>query len=233
MFRRATDKSSTLARYTEAVCTALQSGAGSIGGARAALLSHADEVDKGELSVSNMWVVLIKPARVTADKAASLQAQAQTEQKEINRLLVAVGDADDGTAAKVQAAAKDFGFTLPGPGDPRSLDPNSGLARPADEVPNPMSLDGLIQQGIVRDGDMAQTVRDSREWTTEDGQVRKTLLMMDGSRHEIYEWNESLPCVEDTYYDKSGKEVSSSSRRTRRITTAQSSRPSHSQTARR
>lgn len=156
-----------------------------------------------------MWVVLIKPARVSAEKAASLQAQAQAEQAEINRLLVAVGDADNGTAAKVQAAAKDFGFALPGPGDPRSLDPNSGLAKPADDVPNPMSLEGLIQQGIVRDNDMAQTVRESREWTTEDGQVRKTLLMMDGSRHEIYEWNETLPCVEDTYYDKRGKEVSS------------------------
>ncbi len=33
--------------------------------------------------------------------------------------------------------------------------------------------------------------------------------MMDGSRHEIYEWNETLPCVEDTYYDKNGNEVSS------------------------
>ena len=39
--------------------------------------------------------------------------------------------------------------------------------------------------------------------------MRKTLLMMDGSRHEIYEWNEELPCVEDTYYDKDGHEVSS------------------------
>ena len=28
----------------------------------------------------------------------------------------------------VQAAAKDFGFALPGPNDPRSLDPTSGLA---------------------------------------------------------------------------------------------------------
>ena len=165
-------------------------------------------MDRGELSVSDMWVVLIKPARVSAEKAASLQAQAK-RQAEINRLLVAVGDADNGTAEMVQAAAKDFGFALPGPNDPRSLHPTSGLARPADEVPNPMSLEGLIQQGIVRDNDMAQTVRESREWTTEDGQVRKTLLMMDGSRHEIYEWNEFLPCVEDTYYDKHGNEVSS------------------------
>jgi hypothetical protein len=156
-----------------------------------------------------MWVVLIKPARVSAEKAAGLQAQAKAEQAEINRLLAAVGDADNGTAEMVQAAAKDFGFALPGPNDPRSLDPTSGLARPADEVPNPMSLEGLIPQGIVRDNDMAQTVRESREWTTEDGQLRKTLLMMDGSRHEIYEWNEFLPCVEDTYYDKNGKEVSS------------------------
>ena len=184
-------------------------GAGTIGGARTALLNHADEVDRGELSVSDMWVVLIKPARVSAEKAASLQAQAKAEQAEINRLLVALGDADSGTAAQVQAAAKNFGFALPGPNDPRNLDPNSGFAQPADQVPNPMTLNGLIQQGVVRDNDMAQTVRESKEWVTEDGQVRKTLTMMDGSRHEIYEWNEFLPCVEDTYYDKNGKEVSS------------------------
>jgi hypothetical protein len=210
MFRRATQQTSQFTHYTEVVATALKKGSGSIGGARTSLLNHADEVDRGELSVSDMWVVvLIKPARVSAEKAASLQAQAKAEQAEINRLLVAVGDADNGTAEMVQAAAKDFGFALPGPNDPRSLDPTSGLARPADEVPNPMSLEGLIQQGIVRDNDMAQTVRESREWTTEDGQARKTLLMMDGSRHEIYEWNEFLPCVEDTYYDKHGNEVSS------------------------
>jgi hypothetical protein len=76
-------------------------------------------------------------------------------------------------------------------------------------VPNPMTLSGLVQQGVLRDNDMAQTVRESKEWVTEDGQLRKTLLMMDGSRHEIYEWNEELPCVEDAYYDRDGHEVSS------------------------
>jgi len=209
MFRRATDTTSEFTHYTEAEATALKKGSGSIGGARAALLGHADAVDAGELQVTDMWVVLIKPARVSAAKAASLQAQAQAEQKEINRLLVAVGDADNETAAAVQSAAKDFGFALPGPSEFPGLEPTSGVARPADEVPNPMSLDGLIQQGMVRDNDMAQTVRESREWTTEDGQVRKTLVMMDGSRHEIYAWNEFAPCVEDTYYDKHGNEVSS------------------------
>jgi hypothetical protein len=209
MFGRATDRASQFSHYTEGVAAALTKGAGTIGGARTPLLNHADEVDRGELSVSDMWVVLIKPARVSAEKAASLQAQAKAEQAEINRLLVALGDADSGTAAQVQAAAKNFGFELPGPNDPRSLDPNSGFAQPADQVPNPMTLNGLIQQGVVRDNDMAQTVRESKEWVTEDGQVRKTLTMMDGCRHEIYEWNETLPCVEDTYYDKNGKEVSS------------------------
>nr|WP_234712786.1 hypothetical protein [Mycolicibacterium komanii]CRL70074.1 hypothetical protein CPGR_01830 [Mycolicibacterium komanii] len=209
MFRRATDTTSSFAHYTEAVATALSKGSGSIGGARAALLSHANAVDAGELQVTDMWVVLIKPARVSAEKAASLAAQAEAEQKEINRLLVAVGDADNGTAEAVRAAAEGFGFELPGPGDPRSLNPAFGLAPPADEVPNPVSLTGLIQQGVLRDNDMAQTVRESREWITEDGQVRKTLLMMDGGRHEIYEWNEFAPCVEDTYYDKNGNEVSS------------------------
>ncbi|KUI05967.1 hypothetical protein AU188_02440 [Mycobacterium sp. IS-3022] len=209
MFRRATDTTSEFSHYTEGVAAALSKGAGTIGAARTTLLNHADEVDRGELSVNDMWVVLIKPARVSAEKAASLQAAAKAEQVEINRLLTSLGDADSGTAAQVQAAAKDFGFALPGPNDPRSLDPTSGFAQPADEVPNPMTLNGLIQQGIVRDSDMAQSVRESKEWVTEDGQVRKTLWMMDGSRHEIYEWNDYAPCVEDTYYDKNGNMVSS------------------------
>ena len=173
------------------------------------LLDHADEVDRGELSVNDMWVVLIKPARVSAEKAAQLRAQAKAEQVEINRLLFAVGDADNTTAAQVQAAAKDFGFSLPGPDDPGSLFRGPGMAPPADEVPNPMTMAGLVQQGVVSDNDMAQTVRESKEWVTGDGQVRKTLLMMDGSRHEIYEWDDYAPCVEDTYYDRNGKMVSS------------------------
>ena len=209
MFRRATDASSTFSHYTEGVAAALAKGAVTISSARTALLNHADEVDRGELSVTDMWVVLIKPARVSKEKAASLQAAAKAEQAEINRLLTAVGDADSSTSSQVQSAAKDFGLSLPGPRDLGSLFPGPGTAPPADEVPNPMTLSGLVQQGVLRDNDMAQTVRESEEWVTEDGQVRKTLLMMDGSRHEIYEWNEELPCVEDTYYDKDGHEVSS------------------------
>jgi hypothetical protein len=100
MFRRATDTSSTFSLYTEGVAAALSKGAVTISSARTALLDHADEVDRGELSVNDMWVVLIKPARVSADKAASLQAAAKAEQEEINGLLTAVGDADSGTAAQ-------------------------------------------------------------------------------------------------------------------------------------
>ena len=209
MFHRATVASSDFSHCTEGVAAALSKGAVAISAARTALLDHADDVDRGELSVTDMWVVLIKPARVSADKAASLQAQAKAEQAEINRLLTALGAADNSTAAQVQDAAEDFGYSLPDPGDLASLFPGLGIAPPADEVPNPTTMVGLVQQSVVRDGDMAQTVRESKEWVTEDGQVRTTLLMMDGSRHEIYEWNETLPCVEDTYYDKSGQEISS------------------------
>lgn len=209
MFRRATDTSSEFSHHAEAVANALGTGAGTIGYARSALLTHADEVDRGELSVNEMWVVLIKPARVSAEKAAMLEEQAKAEQLEINRLLTAVGDADSRTASQIQSAAEKYGLSLPGPDDPRNLDPNSGLVRPADEVPDPMTLNGLIQQGVVRASEMAQTVRESKEWVTADGQVRKTLLMMDGSRHEIYEWNSFAPCVEDEYYDKNGTLVSS------------------------
>lgn len=209
MFGRATKEASAFARHAEAIADALAAGAGTIGTARANLMRHADEIDGGDLEVSDMWVVLIKPVRVSAEKATSLQAQARVEQAEINRLLAAVGSADSATAQKVQSVAKDFGFAMPGPGDPRTLDPNSGFTPPASDVPDPMTLQGLIQQGVVRDHDMAQTVRESREWETEDGQYRRTLTMMDGSRHELYEWNDFAPCVEDEYYDGNGNLISS------------------------
>lgn len=209
MFRRATDAGSEFSHYTEGVAAALSKGSVAISVARTALLDRADEVDRGELTVTDRWVVLIKPARVSAEKAASLQARAKAEQMEINQLLAAVGEADRSTAAQVKAAANDFGFSLPDPGDPANLFAGVRLATPADEVPNPMTMIGLVHQGVVRDSDMAQIVRESKEWVTEDGQARKTLLMMDGSRHEIYEWNETLPCVEDTYYDEDGQEISS------------------------
>lgn len=209
MFHRATDASSTFSHYTEGVAAALSKGAVAISAARTALLNHADEVDRGELCVNDMWVVLIKPARVSAEKAASLQAAAKTEQAEINRLLNAVGDADHSTAAQVHSAAENFGFSVPSPDDLGSLFPGTGTVPPSDRVPNPTDLNGLMQQDLFRDNDTAQTVRESKEWVTDDGQVRRTLLMMDGGRHEIHEWNEALPCVEDTYYDKNGHEVSS------------------------
>jgi hypothetical protein len=45
IFGRAADTASQFSHYTEGVAAALSKGAGSIGGARTALLTHADEVD--------------------------------------------------------------------------------------------------------------------------------------------------------------------------------------------
>ena len=210
MFGRGTDKASSFKDYTEVVSDALSSGAAEISKARTALLEHADAIDRGGLSVNDLWVVLIRPARVSAEKAASLQAEAAREQTEMNRLLSALGAADNATAGKVRRAAADHGYASPDANDPRTLDPNSGLAAPADDVPNPMTLLGLSQQQEYRQNDMAQTVRDSREEETKDGQYHTTLTMMDGSRHEIQEWGTYNPCVEDVYYDRNGKEISSS-----------------------
>lgn len=209
MFTRASDKASDFAHYTEAVAAALADGAATIGAARTNLLSHADEIDRGELSVNDLWVVLIKPARVSAEKAAALQAQAKAEQAEINRLLSVVDGADGDTAQNVQGAAKKFGFAMPTPTDPQNVFAGLGLIPPVDDVPDPHTPTGMMQQNAIRDGDMAQIVRDSREWVTEDGQIRQTLTMMDGSRHEIWEWNDYAPCVEDDYYGKDGTLISS------------------------
>lgn len=54
MLTRATAEASTFKHYTEAIAQALSDGAGTIGTARTALLNHADEVERGELSVNDI-----------------------------------------------------------------------------------------------------------------------------------------------------------------------------------
>jgi hypothetical protein len=207
MFGRATSQTSQFASGTDAVAAALNKGDSTIGAARHWLLRKADEIDEGELHVNDQWVVLIKPARVSEEKAAQLEQEAEKEQAEINRLLLALGDADDSTAANLQAAAKTLGFQPPDPKSP-FYGQKPGELPPGDEVPNPRFPMGLMQQGIFRNQDMATTVRNSHDYTDADGHPHKTLTMMDGSRHEISEWGTYDPTVDDIYYDKNGKLIS-------------------------
>lgn len=102
MFGRAADAANDLAAYTKDVGAAFRDGAGTIGEARTALLNKADEIDMtGQLHVSDQWVVMITGAAMTAEQAAALERRAQTEQITINKLLLAVGAADDDTATAV------------------------------------------------------------------------------------------------------------------------------------
>lgn len=207
MFGRATKQTSGFTTGVGAVGAAVGGGDATIGAARYRLLRAADDIDEGELHVSDQWVVLIKPTRMSAQHAAELQQQAAQDQAEINRLLLAVGDADDATAAKIQAAAKQLGFQPPDPHSPfAGMKP--GDLPPGDEVPNPRFLAGLVQQAVLRDQDMATTVRESMEYTDADGQHHKSLMMMDGSRHDITQWGTYNPSVDDIYYGKDGKLIS-------------------------
>lgn len=205
MFGRATRSASDFKNYTEGVATALKNGSGSLAAVRTALLNKASEIDQSELHVTDQWVVLIKPGQMSAEKAANLQKLAQQEQSEVNQLLTAVGHADDDAAAAVQAAAKSHGFVPPDPHNPGTL--ISGQGRPGDEVPDPSSPVGLMQQEMVRGKDEATTIREVAERTVNGDQHLKTVTMLDGSKHEILEWNDYCPCVEDTYYDKNGKRI--------------------------
>ena len=52
---------------------------------------------------------------MSAEKVAELMEQVKIEQGIINGLLLAVGESDDGTSAKLTAAAQPFGFVPPDP----------------------------------------------------------------------------------------------------------------------
>ncbi|OBB72179.1 hypothetical protein A5759_19590 [Mycobacterium sp. 852014-52144_SCH5372336] len=187
MFGRARQTASEFSRYTTVIGNALGESAGTIGAARKALLDKADEIDRGPLSVLEGWVVLIDPGAQSAEQIAELMEQVATEQAVINELLGAVGDADTSTADKVMAAAKPFGFAPPATGGlPGLMLP--GTQRPADDVPDPRNPIGLMQRATVRGEQMATTVRETTSRYNDEGHFEKTLIMQDGSRHVITEY---------------------------------------------
>jgi hypothetical protein len=219
MFERAGKQASAFSSYTAAVGEALGAGAGAIGATRTALLSKADEIDNsGQLHVSEQWVVLITGAQMTSEEAAALEKRAQAEQTVVNGLLLAVGAADDETAADVMSKAKPHGFGAPDRSDPTSLLLPS-TQRPGDEVPNPSNPVGFLQQATLRDADMAQTVRDTKAETQydpgtgEEMATTTTYFMQDGSRHvntvnARTEWSDRSPAIKETHFDKEGDIVS-------------------------
>lgn len=148
-----------LPEYAHAVSTALRTGAAAIGAARAALLARADEAGKGPLSVTDQWVVVVDPVRMSADDFDELEKLAAAEQDAINELLTAVGVADDDMAKAVTAAGARFGFVEAKPsGDPFAIPLTS--QQPQEQVPDPRDLIGMLQQQALRDADMSITVRE-------------------------------------------------------------------------
>ena len=234
MFGRAAEASNALAAYTKAVGAAFRNGAGTIGEARTALLNKADQIDmSGQLHVSDQWVVLITGAAMTAEQAAALERRAQSEQITVNTLLLAVGAADDDTAAAVTGAATSQGFQAPDPTGLDNLLP--GTAKPSDDVPNPASATGLMQQAMLRDIDMSQTIRDTA--VEVDGDVTTTThTMQDGSKQVVtedneYQWDRG-PTLRVTHYDRDGNFLSQTSTVTWKDSTSYSLRGATTTTTR-
>ncbi|MGV0743292.1 hypothetical protein [Mycolicibacterium sp. XJ870] len=218
MFERAKTQTDSFSTYTTAVAEAFNGGADTIGATRTALLNKADEIDKGgQLHVSDQWVVLIAGGQMTVEEAAALERRAQAEQVTVNGMLFEVGAADEGTAAKVSAAGQPHGFQAP---DPTSLDNLfPGMTKPGDDVPNPMTTTGLMQQAILRDGDMSQTIRETRVETRYDPATGEevatitTTYMLDGSKavktvNAQADFSDRGPLTTEVHFDKDGNKVS-------------------------
>jgi uncharacterized protein YukE len=217
MFGRAERDARTFAAYATDLAGALRHGSATIGSARAALLTKAEQVDAGPLNVTDQWVVLIDPVRMSADELAKLEALARTEQDTINGLLSAVGEADDAMANAVVAAGGKHGFVEGGP----PADIGSLMVpvaqRPRDQVPNPRDPVGVIAQEAIRDGDMSVAVRDvSATVENEYGDEVTTVTMQDGSRqvlttYDPFDWPSKQNFMSITQYDEGGSKVSETS----------------------
>ena len=214
MFGRAVVGSSALLDYTKRVASTLDWGSTSTGRARADLLRVADLIDQGELRVSDNWIVLIRPAGMTAEHATALQKQAEAAQLDINGPLLAVGEADGETTRSLLVSRAEQGAEFkvhqmgpPGPPPPA----------PGDEVPDPSTEAGIHLQDMVREQDMSTTVRETTEATDQrTGNHIKTLSMLDGGKQVITTeggWPPSLHVLPEgsiqvQQYDKNSNYVS-------------------------
>lgn len=212
MFRRATDRASKFKNYAEAFGDALQSGSASIADARRALLDKAADIDATELRVTDQWVVMIDPAGMSAEKAADLRRRAEAAQAEVNRLLLAVGRADDWAAQQLLLARTEGIHFEDIPGLPAQVTPP-----PGDEVPNPDTPEGEEFQKAALAQDMATTIREISETVDRDGNEIITTTMLDGSTHvETRYIDQGLPSqqvyapgtIKIVHTDKTGNFVS-------------------------
>ncbi|MGE2726074.1 hypothetical protein [Mycolicibacterium pulveris] len=182
-------------------------------------MDKVDQIDmSGQLYVTEQWVVMITGAQMTAEEAAALEKRAQAEQVTVNGLLLAVGAADDATAANVTNAAKPHGFDAPDPSDPGSL-LVPGSQEPGDEVPDPSNPVGFLQQAMLRDADMGQTVRDTKvetkydPTTGEEIATTTTIFKQDGSKHVKTvnakpHFSDRGPLTTERHMDKDGNLIS-------------------------
>lgn len=214
MFGRADRNASRLFDYANGVASAFRRGSETIGTARITLLNKADQVDAGPLNVTDQWVMLIDPVRMSAEKLAQLEKLAEEEQSAINKMLAAVGDADDDTANAVAAAGRGFGFVEEGPSNDPFAIPTS--ARPPNQVPDPRDPIGMLAQQAIREGDMSITIRDvSEPVKNQYGDTVTTVTMQDGSKqvmtqHDPFDWPSKQNFVSIEQFDKNGNEVSRS-----------------------
>lgn len=209
MFQRADREASKFSKYAGAVAGALSAGAESIGSARRTLLAKADELDGGPLNVTDQWVVLVDPAYMSEEEMAKLQAMAIQEQGVVNSMLGAVGDADETTANAVVAAGHNFGFVEAGP--PTDL---GGMMlptpqRPADQVPDPRTVPGVVGQEAIRSADEQQNVREVTKSTNKNGEEVTTVIKQDGSkavttRMNPFDWPSKQNFYETEEFDKNG-----------------------------
>ncbi|WP_260755650.1 hypothetical protein [Mycobacterium sp. SMC-8] len=94
-----------------------------------------------------------------------------------------------------------------------------GTERPGDDVPDPSTALGLLQQATIRDADMAQTIRDTKvdkQFHSEAGEeiaTVTTMFMQDGSKHVRTadaepQFSDRGPLTTEVHFDKDGNTIS-------------------------
>lgn len=159
--------------FGEDVSREIRSGARRLESAAPKIKFLVGAIESGPLYVDNQWVVMLRPVPMSRNWAKTMALTAANFQNQLNPLVKELGEADEAIATGMHGR---FGRT------DRVGDLPDLRRSPRDQVPDPMSEEGLAHQDQTRALAMATTVAERTE-SSEPGKRTVTLTMQDGSKH--------------------------------------------------
>lgn len=202
-FRRSKTSAVVISDLSDTLSRTLTAGYWTLSTAKRNVMGKVTEIEGNRLVVQDIWAITLKPEPMSQSDAKALIALRDSYQLELSPLVTAMGRADDSVATSLAAAAATAGFQMPNDLTMLAVRP------PADDVPDPSSIQGALALKLIANADAAATVTETTKGKDAQGRTVVTVYMQDGSR--IVRTDLSMQSFDEVRYDSNGQKVTTTS----------------------